>query len=168
MTTSIDSNRVEEARIAPDGSGMALGDFVEQFYGVVDIPESMEDEAKDFFRAFFNWFCLVHLVSSGQGYLLDKTQRLAYHMLLDWWSGTYCDPKACVYFLLYKLAPIISRIDFLNDDMRLQRSYHEGNGNSIYKELVKANLCIELFKEIFFSIQPLNNWRHASRLSLSF
>ncbi|KAL6893425.1 hypothetical protein GGI43DRAFT_413289 [Trichoderma evansii] len=115
------------------------------------MPESMEDEDKVFFRAFFNWFRLVHLIGSGQGYLLDKTQRQAYHMLLDWWSGTYCDPKACIYFLLSKLAPMISKIVFLNDDMRLQSLYNEKNGNNIYKELVKADLCLELWEEEKFS-----------------
>lgn len=151
MAFSIISSQVDEARIMPTGRELALGDLAEKFYGVVQIPDSMEDEVKVFFRAFFNWFRLVHLVGSGQGYLLDKTQRQAYHMLLDWWSGTYCDPKDCVYFLLSKLAPILSRIDFLNDDMRLHWSYHEKNGNIVYKELVKADLCVELSKEEIFS-----------------
>ncbi|KAM0465379.1 hypothetical protein ACHAPV_001426 [Trichoderma viride] len=151
MTFSIIFSGAEEARTMPTGRELALGDLVEQFYGHVEIPDSMEDEAKVFFRAFFNWFRLMHLVGSGQGYLLDKTQRQAYHMLLDWWSGTYCDPKACIYFLLSKLAPILSRIDFLNDDMRLHWSYQEKNGSIIYKELVKADLCVELSKEERFS-----------------
>lgn len=151
MTFSIISNRAEEARTMPTGRELALGDFAEQFYGGVEIPDSMDDEVKVFFRAFFNWFRLVHLVGSGQGYLLDKTQRQAYHMLLDWWSGTYCDPKTCIYFLFSKLAPILFRINFLNDNMRLHWSYHEKDGDVTYKELVKANLCVELSKEEKFS-----------------
>lgn len=72
-------------------------------------------------------------------------------MLLDWCSGTYYDPKACIYFLLSKLAPVISKIVFLNDDMRLHCLYSEKNGNRIYKELVKADLCLELCEEEKFS-----------------
>ncbi|UKZ60597.1 uncharacterized protein TrAtP1_001870 [Trichoderma atroviride] len=151
MTFSIMYNGAEEARIMPTGRDLALGDLAEHFYGDVEIPDSMEDEVKVFVRAFFNWFRLMHLVGSGQGYLLDKTQRQAYHMLLDWWSGTYCDPQACVYFLLSKLAPILSRLDFLNDDVRLRWSYHEKNGNMIYKELVKADLCVVLSEQEKFS-----------------
>lgn len=131
--------------------GLALGALSEQFYGAVEMPESMEHEDKVSVRAYFNWFRLVHLVGSGQGYLLDKTQRQAHHMLLDWWCGTYCDPKACIYFLLSKLAPVISRIILLNDDLRLQWSYRVKNGNFIFKELVKADLCLELWEEEKFS-----------------
>lgn len=161
MVLSIIYNRAEEARIMPTGRESALGDLAEQFYGVVEIPDSMDDETKVFFRAFFNWFRLVHLVGSGQGYLLDKTQRQAYHMLLDWWSGNYCDPKACVYFLLSRLAPILSRIEFLNDNMRLHWSYQEKNGDIMYKELVKADLCVELSEQDKFpqpAVGQLEKW----------
>ncbi|KAL7894847.1 hypothetical protein HDV63DRAFT_382668 [Trichoderma sp. SZMC 28014] len=147
MAFPIIPSRVEEARLMPIGRELSLGHVAEKFYGLVHIPDGMEDEVRVFFRAFFNWFRLVHLVGSGQGYLLDKTQRQAYHMLLDWWSATYCDPKDCIYFLLSRLAPILSRIDFLNDDMRLRWSYIEKNGTLVYTELVKANLPVELSRE---------------------
>lgn len=147
MAFSIISSRVEQARIMLTSRKLALGDVAEQFYGVVEMPEGMREKDKDFFRAFFNWFRFVHLIGSGEGYLLGETQRQAYHMLLDWWSGTYCDPKACIYFLLSKLAPMISRIGFLNDEMRLHLSYNEQNGNLIYRELVKDGLCLELCEE---------------------
>ncbi|KAK1252574.1 hypothetical protein MKX08_003761 [Trichoderma sp. CBMAI-0020] len=161
MTFSIMISGIEELRIMPTSRGLALGDLAEHFCGDVEIPDSMEDEVKVFVRAFFNWFRLVHLVGSGQGYLLDKTQRQAYHMLLDWWSGTYCDPQACVYFLLSKLAPILSRLDFLNDDMRLRWSYHEKNGTMVYKELVKADFCVVLSEQEKFShavVSDLETW----------
>lgn len=168
MAFYIISGRVEDARVMRTSRGLALGALAEHFYGAVEMPESMEHEDKVSVRAYFNWFRLVHLVGSGQGYLLDKTQRQAYHMLLDWWSGTYCDPKACIYFLLSKLAPVISRIILLNDDLRLQWSYMEKNGNFIFKELVKADLCLELWEEEKFSHPTIEKLGACISYSLEF
>lgn len=151
MAFYIISERVEDARFMPTGRGLALGAFAEQFYGPVQMPESMQDEDKVFFRGFFNWFRLVHFVGSGHGYLLDKTQRQAYHMLLDWWSGTYCDPEACIHFLLSKLAPIIFQIVVFNEHMRFRRTLKDDNGETIHVEVVKADLCVELWEEEKFS-----------------
>lgn len=54
MAFCIISSRVEDARIMPTGRGLALGALAEQFYGVVEMPETMKNEDKVFFRAFFN------------------------------------------------------------------------------------------------------------------
>ncbi|KAL7919365.1 hypothetical protein ACQKWADRAFT_205806 [Trichoderma austrokoningii] len=151
MAFSIIPGSVEEARIMAIGRGLALGELAEHLYGAVEMPESMDGEVKVFCRAFLNWFRLVHLVGSGQGYLLDKTQRQAHHMLLDWWSGVYCDPKPCIYFLLCKLAPIMSKIDLLNDEERLRWLYDEKYGNITYIDCVKADLCLELSEQGEFS-----------------
>jgi hypothetical protein len=152
MRFVITPQQVDEARLKANDDTLSLASFIEECYGPVDLPEEVSAREGMYIRAFFNWFRLVHLIGGGHGYLLDKNQRRAYHMLLDWWTATYHDPKSCIMFLLSNLAPIIFRVNLLHDGDRSKFHFVPNiSGRRSYTVIKKSEFEIQFWEEEKYS-----------------
>ncbi|KAM0260898.1 hypothetical protein ACHAQJ_002517 [Trichoderma viride] len=124
-----------------------LGGLAERCYGPVDQIQGMSARETAFFRGFFNWFRLVHLVGSGHGYVLDKGQRRTYHMLLDWWSATYYSPRPNLFFLLSSLRFIVSEVIPLNDADVAKFIYVPKGDGETWERLEKCPFKLQFWQE---------------------
>ncbi|KAI1448784.1 hypothetical protein F5Y02DRAFT_430623 [Annulohypoxylon stygium] len=68
-----------------------LGRLVELIYDGEPYPESTDPAI----RALMNWYRLQFVFSSGDAdFFITWDQRYTYHLLFDWWTAAFDDPKA--------------------------------------------------------------------------